>query len=178
MSLSGAIRRPTRAVVDEIENPNPQPGTNNWWIRGWIRRRRLRLRRVMAAEATVNCADPTQPGVDQIRDYLQSLNPPDRAALRSGPLLSGEQLQPRLFRRRLERLHRSLRLQHAVHDSPDQSAQHRRRADRRGRFVEVVRRSVDSISLRQVSAQLRNCRRGQRPVLQHLQPVPVRKLRS
>ena len=53
-----------------------------------------------------DCADTTQPGVAPIVNYLQSLPQPDRSALRSRPLLSPEQLQPRIFRQRQQRLHR------------------------------------------------------------------------
>ena len=48
--------------------------------------------------------------------------------------------------------------------------------DRRQRFVEVLRRSVEQLRAGPLSAQLRGSRREHRRVLQHLQPVPVRHL--
>ena len=46
----------------EIENPNPQPGTNNYYIQDGY-----------AGGSYVACADVTQPGVAPIVDYLNSL---------------------------------------------------------------------------------------------------------
>jgi phospholipase C len=52
-------------VVGEIENPNPQSGTNNYYTQdGYI------------GGSYSNCADTTQPGVAPIVNYLQSLPRP------------------------------------------------------------------------------------------------------
>jgi len=64
--------------VDEIENPNPQPGTNNFWIQdgyGGFGNYGTSVG-VYGGGSYVNCSDPTQPGVSQIHTYLASLNPP------------------------------------------------------------------------------------------------------
>ena len=45
-----------------IENPNTQPGTNNWWVEDGY-----------DGGTYVNCADATQPGVAGIRRFLASL---------------------------------------------------------------------------------------------------------
>jgi phospholipase C len=51
--------------LDEIENPNPQPGTNNWYAQdGYV------------GGSYTNCADVTQPGVAPILNYLSSLPTP------------------------------------------------------------------------------------------------------
>jgi phospholipase C len=79
------IPNPDAGVVNEIENPNPAPGTNNWYSEDgygnsynagypesdWS---------FNPAKAAVNgggsysnCSDPTQPGVGPIVAYLQSI---------------------------------------------------------------------------------------------------------
>ena len=64
--------------VDEIENPNPQSMTNNWWVQdgyggfgnygGSVN--------VYGGGSYSNCSDLTQPGVQPIVTYLGSLTPP------------------------------------------------------------------------------------------------------
>ncbi|MGH7123693.1 MAG: alkaline phosphatase family protein, partial [Stellaceae bacterium] len=48
--------------VNQIENPDPLPGTNNWYKQSGYK-----------SGSYVECADPTEPGVEAIRDYLASL---------------------------------------------------------------------------------------------------------
>jgi phospholipase C len=52
-------------VVNEIENPNPQPGTNDWYAQDGY-----------GGGSYSNCSDPTQPGVAPIVNYLGSLPQP------------------------------------------------------------------------------------------------------
>ena len=52
---------------NQIENPNPQSGTNNWYINDGGR-----------GGSYVNCADDKQPGVAPILDYLKSIKVPPR----------------------------------------------------------------------------------------------------
>lgn len=47
---------------NQIENPNPQPGYNNWYTEDGYR-----------GGSYVNCADINQPGVAAIRNYLDTL---------------------------------------------------------------------------------------------------------
>jgi phospholipase C len=54
--------RPAPPPANEIENPNPQPGTNNWYAQDGY-----------AGGAYSNCSDPDQPGVAAVLDYLKSL---------------------------------------------------------------------------------------------------------
>jgi len=62
-------------TVDEIENPNPQHGTNNWWIQDGYGGGGFGSP-VYGGGSYSNCSDPSQPGVKQIRDYLASLKRP------------------------------------------------------------------------------------------------------
>jgi len=64
--------------VDEIENPNPQPGTNNWWIQdGYGGFGALGSSvNVYGGGSYSNCADDTQPGVGPILSILAALPTP------------------------------------------------------------------------------------------------------
>ncbi|MDR3452357.1 MAG: alkaline phosphatase family protein, partial [Rhodoferax sp.] len=48
--------------ANEIENPNPQPGTNNWWVQDGY-----------SGGSYSNCSDESQPGVGPVLKYLASL---------------------------------------------------------------------------------------------------------
>jgi len=66
---------PDAGTVDEIENPNPVPGTNNWWTEDGYGGGGFGSA-IYGGGSYSNCSDPSQPGVDQIRDYLRSLPRP------------------------------------------------------------------------------------------------------
>ena len=70
--------------VDEIENPNPQTGLNNWWIQdgyGGFTSSAITVypnttaNGVYGGGSYTNCSDNTQPGVAPIVTYLASLKP-------------------------------------------------------------------------------------------------------
>jgi len=64
--------------VDEIENPNPVAGTNNWWTQdgyGGFGNNGTAAG-VYGGGSYSNCSDPSQPGVGQLVKYLESLKPP------------------------------------------------------------------------------------------------------
>ena len=75
-------------VVNEIENPNPASGTNNWYTEDgygtdynegypqseWETVQQNGGPVIYGGGSYTNCADPTQPGVAPIRDYLAKLN--------------------------------------------------------------------------------------------------------
>jgi phospholipase C len=64
--------------VDEIENPNPQSGTNNWWTQdgyGGFGNNGVSTG-VYGGGSYSDCSDSSQPGVGPILSYLSSLNPP------------------------------------------------------------------------------------------------------
>jgi phospholipase C len=48
--------------TNEIENPNPQPGTNNYWVQDGY-----------SGGSYSNCSDASQPGVGPVETYLASL---------------------------------------------------------------------------------------------------------
>jgi phospholipase C len=50
--------------TNQIENPNPQPGTNNWYDQDGY-----------SGGTYSNCSDPSQPGVVAVENYLESLSP-------------------------------------------------------------------------------------------------------
>ena len=126
----GCPGTPNAGIVDEVENPNPAAGTNNWYTEDGYGGGSYGSPSYGGGSYT-NCSDTTQPGVAPIVNYLQSLPTPIDPQLRSGPLLPAEQLQPGLLRQRQQRLHRHQRRQHRVHHSAVLHAQHRRRPDRR-----------------------------------------------
>jgi len=62
--------------VNEIENPNPVPGTNNWWIQdgyGGFGNNGSSTG-VYGGGSYSNCSDPSQPGVGPILSYLESVH--------------------------------------------------------------------------------------------------------
>jgi len=64
--------------VDEIENPNPVAGTNNWWTQdgyGGFGNNGASTG-VYGGGSYSNCSDPSQPGVGPVVAYLSSLTPP------------------------------------------------------------------------------------------------------
>ncbi len=63
--------------VDEIENPNAVPGTNNFWIQdgyGGFGNNGASTG-VYGGGSYSNCSDPSQPGVGPVLQYLSSLKP-------------------------------------------------------------------------------------------------------
>ena len=121
-----AARPPNRGVSALHGEANPmrarstrsririrRPGTNNWYTEDGYGesykpaiRRPIRLRRSTAAAPTAIARIPPSPASQPILSYLRVAAEPDQSALRAGPLLSAEQLQPGLVRQRQERLHR------------------------------------------------------------------------
>lgn len=53
---------PAMPPANQIENPDAQPGTNNWYVQDGY-----------GGGSYVNCADDTQPGVGPVKSYLHSL---------------------------------------------------------------------------------------------------------
>jgi phospholipase C len=64
--------------VDEIENPNPVKGTNNFWIQDGYGGfgNNGSSNGVYGGGSYSNCSDASQPGVEPILKYLASLKPP------------------------------------------------------------------------------------------------------
>jgi phospholipase C len=66
---------PNAGTVDEVENPNPAPGTNNWYTEDGYGAGSFGAASSGGGSYT-NCSDTTQPGVLPIVTYLQSLDRP------------------------------------------------------------------------------------------------------
>jgi phospholipase C len=71
---------PDKGIVDEIENPNPASGTNNWWVEDGYGNSYnsgypppYSPSPVNGGGSYSNCSDLTQPGVAARVDYLKSL---------------------------------------------------------------------------------------------------------
>ncbi len=103
---------PATPPENQIENPNAQSGTNNWWVQDGY-----------SGGSYVNCADDTQPGVAAVKGYLKSL--PYRTfrgtGLQSGCVLPRQQLQPWLSGRWYARTAG----RRSVHHPADQAAEPR-----------------------------------------------------
>jgi phospholipase C len=74
---------PDKGVVQEIENPNPAPGTNNWYTADGYGKSHnaghpppYTAEPVSGGGSYSDCADPNAPGVKEIRAYLASLPHP------------------------------------------------------------------------------------------------------
>ena len=61
-------------VVDEVENPNPAPNTNNWYTEDGYGGGSFGAASFGGGSYT-NCSDTSQPGVAPIVNYLKSLKP-------------------------------------------------------------------------------------------------------
>ncbi len=74
---------PDAGTVNEIENPNPAPGTNNWYTEDGYGESYnagypppYSVSPVYGGGSYSNCSDPSQPGVQPILSYLRSLPNP------------------------------------------------------------------------------------------------------
>ena len=67
-----AAGTPNAGVVNEIENPNAQPGTNNWWIQDGYGGGSYGSASYGGGSYS-NCSDSDAPGVGSVLDYLSSL---------------------------------------------------------------------------------------------------------
>ncbi|HUJ82601.1 MAG TPA: alkaline phosphatase family protein [Candidatus Acidoferrales bacterium] len=63
---------PDAGTVNEIEDPDPQPGTTNWYLEDGYGSGGFGSP-FFGGGTYSNCADPSQPGVAEIRHYLKSL---------------------------------------------------------------------------------------------------------
>jgi len=70
-----AAGTPNAGVVDEIENPNPQAGTNNWYTEDGYGGGSFGSPSFGGGTYT-DCSDLSQPGVEEITSYLGALSTP------------------------------------------------------------------------------------------------------
>jgi phospholipase C len=68
-----AVGSPNQGVVSEIEDPNPAPGTNNWYTEDGYGAG-SKSKPSSGGGSYSNCSDPTQPGVGPIVAYLKSIH--------------------------------------------------------------------------------------------------------
>jgi phospholipase C len=64
-----------QGVVDEVENPDPQAGTNNWYKEDGYGNGGFGSASSGGGSYS-NCSDPSQPGVKEVLKYLKSLPEP------------------------------------------------------------------------------------------------------
>jgi phospholipase C len=71
---------PDAGIVNEIENPNPQKGTNNWWVEDGYGNSNnagfpppYTASPVSGGGSYSDCSDPSQPGVGPVVAYLKSI---------------------------------------------------------------------------------------------------------
>ncbi len=64
--------------VNQIENPNPAPGTNNWYTNDGYGSGNFSFG--LDGGSYTNCSDPTQPGVAPIVTYLNAIHVPPQCA--------------------------------------------------------------------------------------------------
>jgi phospholipase C len=74
-NVTVAVGSKNAGIVDEVENPNPATGTNNWYTEDGYGGGSFGAASYGGGSYT-NCSDTTQPGVQPIVNYLQSLQTP------------------------------------------------------------------------------------------------------
>jgi phospholipase C len=83
-------------TVDEIEDPNPQPGTNNYYRQDGYGGG-SQGKPSYGGGTYSNCSDPRQPGVGPVRNYLASLARPVRANCEAGHYYALNNYNPGYF---------------------------------------------------------------------------------
>ena len=143
---------PATPPASQIENPDPQPGTNNWYDEDGY-----------TGGSYSACADLRQPGVAAVVTYLQSLPRPIDPHCEPGHYYLLNNYNPGFNADGTAASKYS-----AVHDSADFGAAHRRRADGGRCLVRLLRRRLEHLPDRSGGLQSLQC------LLQHLQSIPVR----
>src|SRR5579872_7379075 len=70
-----AAGSPNAGIVNEVENPNPQPGTNNWYTEDGYGGGSYGSASYGGGTYS-ECSNTAAPGVRQVTDYLNALQPP------------------------------------------------------------------------------------------------------
>jgi phospholipase C len=78
-----AAGSPNAGTVDEIENPNPQPGTNNWYTQDGYGGGSYGSASYGGGTYS-NCSDDDAPGASQVVSYLKSLPRPIKSNCTKG----------------------------------------------------------------------------------------------
>jgi phospholipase C len=69
----------TSLFINEIENPDPLPETNNWYKNDGYGSAST-IPTGFSGGSYTNCSDPTQPGVASVRGYLEAVHVPPNCA--------------------------------------------------------------------------------------------------
>ena len=145
-------RRPAHQCAQRNRKSQSAAGHQQLLYAGRLRRR---LRSPTADEppnanygggSYVDCADPTQPGVGGHAELSRALPRKVDPEMRDRALLSPQQLQSRLFRRRHQRLHRHQSRATMYTRSRRPACEHRRPAEREQYLLGLLRRPVQSLS--------------------------------
>ncbi len=67
-----------QGIVNEIENPDPQDGTNNWYVEDGYGGNGFSSLPAFGGGTYSDCSDATQPGVKDVLPYLSELQVPTR----------------------------------------------------------------------------------------------------
>ena len=78
-----AANTPNAGIVDEIEDPNPQPGTNNWYTQDGYGNGSFGSPSSGGGTYS-NCSDPNAPGASAVVSYLQTLRRPVKSNCQPG----------------------------------------------------------------------------------------------
>ena len=132
---------------NQIENPNPQPGTNNWYTQDGY-----------GGGTYSNCSAEKEPGVGPILAYMSELPYKPSCCLFSRPILSAEQLQSRLQRDGTKKRRSGRRF-----TIPPQSIPSIANTSTRRGVVGLLRRGLEHSAANPARPSL----------LQHLQPVSL-----
>jgi phospholipase C len=73
VATGGTTPADTPTVLDEVENPNPQMNTNNWYTEDGYGDGSFGSP-AYGGGSYSDCSDPTQPGVSTVVNYLRSMN--------------------------------------------------------------------------------------------------------
>ena len=168
-------------TVNEIENPNPATGTNNWYTEDGYGNGfnagfppPYTASPVSGGGSYTDCADTTQPGVKPIVNYLKSLPRPIDPRCEAGHYYLLNNYNPGYFGNGKNAYtdKNPANTPFTIPPSTDPSIGDS--LNDRKHLLEVLRRPVEQLRQRSLSAELRHDRTDGRRVLQHLQSVPVR----
>ena len=154
-------------IVDEIENPNAQAGTNNWYAEDGYGGGSYGSPSFGGGSYS-NCSDSDQPGVASVLEYLSTLS-----RMRSIPSCAPghyyllNNYNPGYFGDGSNAYTDNNDANTVFTIPPSNVRNYRRRAAAERYFLEVLRRSVESLSGGQVLSESAEC------LLQHLQLLPV-----
>ncbi len=129
-------------IVDEVENPNPAAGTNNWYTEDGYGNGGYGSASSGGGSYT-NCSDTTQPGVAPIVNYLQSLAHPINPNCEAGHYYLLNNYNPGYFGNGNNAYTDTNANNTRIHHSTFLRAEHRRQPHRRQHFLEVLRRPVE-----------------------------------